>query len=44
MVRVLAIMGMVSVGFLLFIFFIFNSFFRTLSNFSIEGRDFNSLL
>ena len=35
--RVLAIMGMVSVGFLLFILFTSNPFSRTLPNFPIEG-------
>ncbi|MGU0160623.1 cytochrome c biogenesis protein CcsA, partial [Escherichia coli] len=39
--RVLAIMGMVSVGFLLFILFTSNPFSRTLPNFPIEGRDVN---
>ena len=39
--RVLAIMGMVSVGFLLFILFTSNPFSRTLPNFPIEGRDLN---
>lgn len=42
--RVLAIMGMVSVGFLLFILFTSNPFSRTLPNFPIEGRDLNPLL
>ena len=44
MARVLAIMGMVSVGFLLFILFTSNPFSRTLPNFPIEGRDLNPLL
>ncbi|XNM60446.1 hypothetical protein ACLK1T_22880 [Escherichia coli] len=43
MARVLAIMGMVSVGFFLFILFTSNPFSRTLPNFPIEGRDLNSL-
>ena len=42
--RVLAIMGMVSVGFLLFILFTSNPFSRTFPNFPIEGRDLNPLL
>ncbi|ENE95229.1 cytochrome c biogenesis protein CcsA, partial [Escherichia coli] len=37
-------MGMVSVGFLLFILFTSNPFSRTLPNFPIEGRDLNPLL
>lgn len=42
--RVLAVMGMVSVGFLLFILFTSNPFARTLLDFPIEGRDLNPLL
>ncbi|EIX2164437.1 heme lyase CcmF/NrfE family subunit, partial [Salmonella enterica] len=42
--RVLAVMGMVSVGFLLFILFTSNPFARTLPNFPVEGRDLNPLL
>ncbi|MFK3710554.1 heme lyase CcmF/NrfE family subunit [Leclercia adecarboxylata] len=42
--RVLAVMGMVSVGFLLFILFTSNPFARTLPDFPIEGRDLNPLL
>ncbi|MEE7530836.1 heme lyase CcmF/NrfE family subunit [Klebsiella huaxiensis] len=42
--RVLAIMGMISVGFLLFILFTSNPFTRTLPEFPIEGRDLNPLL
>ncbi|MGG4663890.1 heme lyase CcmF/NrfE family subunit [Providencia vermicola] len=42
--RVLAVMGMVSVGFLLFIIFTSNPFSRTLPSFPIEGRDLNPLL
>ncbi|GAB1440423.1 cytochrome c-type biogenesis heme lyase CcmF [Providencia sp.] len=42
--RVLAVMGMVSVGFLLFIIFTSNPFSRTLPYFPIEGRDLNPLL
>ncbi|MEQ5320938.1 heme lyase CcmF/NrfE family subunit [Providencia rettgeri] len=42
--RVLAVMGMVSVGFLLFIIFTSNPFLRTLPAFPIEGRDLNPLL
>ncbi|WP_054179513.1 heme lyase CcmF/NrfE family subunit [Trabulsiella odontotermitis] len=42
--RVLAVMGMVSVGFLVFILFTSNPFNRTLPEFPIEGRDLNPLL
>lgn len=42
--RVLAVMGMISVGFLLFILFTSNPFARTLPEFAIEGRDLNPLL
>ncbi|EKT55995.1 heme lyase CcmF/NrfE family subunit [Providencia sneebia] len=42
--RVLAIMGMISVGFLLFIIFTSNPFSRTLPAFPIEGHDLNPLL
>ncbi|QKG44162.1 heme lyase CcmF/NrfE family subunit [Providencia rettgeri] len=42
--RVLAVMGMISVGFLLFIIFTSNPFSRTLPAFPIEGRDLNPLL
>jgi cytochrome c-type biogenesis protein CcmF len=42
--RVLAVMGMVSVGFLVFILFTSNPFNRTLPDFPIEGRDLNPLL
>jgi cytochrome c-type biogenesis protein CcmF len=42
--RVLAVMGMVSLGFLLFILFTSNPFSRTLPFFPIEGRDLNPQL
>ncbi len=41
--RVLAVMGMVSAGFLLFILFTSNPFTRTL-DFALEGRDLNPML
>ncbi len=42
--RVLSVMGMINVGFLLFIIFTSNPFTRTLPDFPIEGRDLNPLL
>lgn len=42
--RALAVMGTISVGFLLFILFTSNPFARTLPEFAIEGRDLNPLL
>ncbi|SUG12498.1 Cytochrome c heme lyase subunit CcmF [Salmonella enterica subsp. arizonae] len=42
--RVLAVMGMVSAGFLVFILFTSNPFARTLPDFPVEGRDLNPLL
>ena len=42
--RVLAIMGLVTVGFLLFIIITSNPFLRTLPNFPVDGRDLNPLL
>ncbi|MEJ2764121.1 heme lyase CcmF/NrfE family subunit [Photobacterium sp. MCCC 1A19761] len=42
--RVLAVMGMISVGFLLFIILTSNPFLRTLPYFPVEGRDLNPLL
>ncbi|MGF1758377.1 heme lyase CcmF/NrfE family subunit [Photobacterium sagamiensis] len=42
--RVLAVMGMISVGFLLFIIVTSNPFLRTLPYFPIDGRDLNPLL
>ncbi|VDZ77900.1 cytochrome c-type biogenesis protein F2 [Salmonella bongori] len=42
--RVLAVMGMVSAGFLLFILFTSSPFARTLPDFPVEGRDLNPLL
>ncbi|HKM97962.1 MAG TPA: heme lyase CcmF/NrfE family subunit [Buttiauxella sp.] len=42
--RVLAVMGMVNFGFLMFIIFTSNPFTRTLPDFPIEGRDLNPLL
>lgn len=42
--RVLAVMGMINVGFLLFILLTSNPFSRTLPNVPIEGNDLNPLL
>ncbi|EAR56191.1 Putative cytochrome c-type biogenesis protein CcmF [Photobacterium sp. SKA34] len=42
--RVLSVMGMISVGFLLFIVITSNPFLRTLPIFPVEGRDLNPLL
>ncbi|MFD2180225.1 heme lyase CcmF/NrfE family subunit [Veronia pacifica] len=42
--RVLAVMGMIGVGFLLFIILTSNPFDRTLPIFPIDGRDLNPLL
>ena len=42
--RVLSVMGMISVGFLLFILFTSNPFDRFLPNFPVEGADLNPLL
>ncbi|GAB6259921.1 heme lyase CcmF/NrfE family subunit [Photobacterium sp. R1] len=42
--RVLAVMGMISVGFLLFIILTSNPFLRTLPYFPVDGRDLNPLL
>ncbi len=42
--RVLAVMGMISVGFLLFIVLTSNPFDRTLPYFPVDGRDLNPLL
>ncbi|NIY45967.1 heme lyase CcmF/NrfE family subunit [Cedecea colo] len=42
--RVLAVMGMINFGFLLFIIFTSNPFTRTLPDFPVEGRDLNPLL
>ncbi|XES83118.1 heme lyase CcmF/NrfE family subunit [Franconibacter pulveris] len=42
--RVLAVMGMIAFGFLLFILFTSNPFTRTLPDFPIDGRDLNPLL
>ncbi len=42
--RVLAIMGMISVGFLLFILITSNPFSRTFPNVPVEGSDLNPLL
>ncbi|MBY8273746.1 heme lyase CcmF/NrfE family subunit [Vibrio fluvialis] len=42
--RVLAVMGLISVGFLLFIIVTSNPFSRTLPHFPIDGRDLNPLL
>lgn len=42
--RVLGIMGIVSVGFLLFVLFTSNPFERTFPNFPVDGRELNPLL
>ncbi|MCC4815347.1 c-type cytochrome biogenesis protein CcmF [Vibrio lentus] len=42
--RVLAIMGLITVGFLLFIIITSNPFLRTLPFFPVDGRDLNPLL
>lgn len=42
--RVLSVMGMISVGFLLFLIVTSNPFARLLPNFPAEGRDLNPLL
>ncbi|MEZ9565522.1 heme lyase CcmF/NrfE family subunit [Vibrio artabrorum] len=42
--RVLAIMGLITVGFLLFIIITSNPFLRTLPYFPVDGRDLNPLL
>ncbi|MGD8111222.1 heme lyase CcmF/NrfE family subunit [Vibrio sp. TRT 21S02] len=42
--RVLGVMGMISVGFLLFIIVTSNPFLRTLPFFPVDGRDLNPLL
>ncbi|MBK4715915.1 MULTISPECIES: heme lyase CcmF/NrfE family subunit [Tenebrionibacter/Tenebrionicola group] len=42
--RVLAVMGMITFGFLLFILFTSDPFIRTLPDYPIDGRDLNPLL
>ncbi|TMX30908.1 heme lyase CcmF/NrfE family subunit [Vibrio sp. Hep-1b-8] len=42
--RVLAVMGMITVGFLLFVILTSNPFLRTLPFFPVDGRDLNPLL
>ncbi|NLS13258.1 heme lyase CcmF/NrfE family subunit [Vibrio sp. SM6] len=42
--RVLAVMGLITVGFLLFIILTSNPFLRTLPYFPVDGRDLNPLL
>jgi cytochrome c-type biogenesis protein CcmF len=42
--RALAVMGMISVGFILFMLFTSNPFERLLPNFPLDGRDLNPLL
>ena len=42
--RVLAVMGMIGIGFLLFIILTSNPFERTLPHFPVDGRDLNPLL
>ncbi|MCU4675786.1 heme lyase CcmF/NrfE family subunit [Catenovulum sp. 2E275] len=42
--RVLAVMGMIAVGFIAFVVFTSNPFERTFPNFPVDGRDLNPLL
>ncbi|PJG82885.1 heme lyase CcmF/NrfE family subunit [Caviibacterium pharyngocola] len=42
--RVLGIMGLISIGFLVFILFTSNPFTRTFPNFPVDGRELNPLL
>lgn len=42
--RVLAVMGLVSIGFLVFILFTSNPFDRTFPNFPVDGRELNPML
>ncbi|TDQ59655.1 cytochrome c-type biogenesis protein CcmF [Mesocricetibacter intestinalis] len=42
--RVLGIMGIIGIGFLIFILFTSNPFARTFPNFPVEGRELNPLL
>ncbi|WP_324030246.1 heme lyase CcmF/NrfE family subunit [Pantoea sp. JZ2] len=42
--RVLAVMGMITLGFLLFIILTSNPFSRTLPDFPVDGRDLNPML
>lgn len=42
--RVLGIMGLISIGFLLFIIFTSNPFYRTFPNFPVDGRELNPML
>ena len=42
--RVLSVLGMINVGFLLFVIFTSNPFVRTLPDFPLDGRDLNPLL
>ncbi len=42
--RVLSVMGMIAIGFLLFVLFTSNPFERTLPFFPVDGRDLNPLL
>jgi cytochrome c-type biogenesis protein CcmF len=42
--RVLSVMGMINVGFLLFVIFTSNPFVRSLPDFPLDGRDLNPLL
>ncbi|MGQ0287001.1 heme lyase CcmF/NrfE family subunit [Pasteurellaceae bacterium 22721_9_1] len=42
--RVLGIMGIVSIGFLVFVLFTSNPFTRTFPNFPVDGRELNPLL
>lgn len=42
--RVLSVMGIISIGFLLFIIFTSNPFLRTFPDFPVDGRELNPLL
>ncbi len=42
--RVLGIMGLISIGFLIFVLFTSNPFTRTFPNFPVDGRELNPLL
>ncbi|TCP91275.1 cytochrome c-type biogenesis protein CcmF [Cricetibacter osteomyelitidis] len=42
--RVLGLMGLVSIGFLLFVLFTSNPFARTFPNFPVDGRELNPML
>ena len=42
--RVLGIMGIISIGFLLFVLFTSNPFTRTFPDFPVDGRELNPML